>query len=65
MSLICQKGYLMSQSDVQGAYLEAYLKDKVFMEPPHDMKGPNGELPKDKDGNELVCLLKRGLYGLK
>ena len=58
MSLICQKGYLMSQSDVQGAYLEAYLKDKVFMEPPV-------ELPKDKDGNELVCLLKRGLYGLK
>ena len=35
------------------------------MEPPPDMKGPNGELPKDKDGNELVCLLKRGLYGLK
>jgi hypothetical protein len=65
MSLICQKGYVMSQTDIQGAYLESYLTDTVYMEPPPDMRGPNGELPKDKDGNELVCLLKRGLYGLK
>ena len=65
MSLICQKGYIMSQSDIQGAYLESYLNDTVYMEPPPDMRGPNGELPRDKDGNELVCSLKRGLYGLK
>ena len=65
MSLICQKGYVMSQTDIQGAYLESYLTDTVYMEPPPDMRGPHGEFPRDKDGNELVCLLKRGLYGLK
>ena len=65
MSLICQKGYIMSQSDIQGAYLESYLNGTVYMEPQPDMRGPNGELPRDKDGNELVCSLKQGLYGLK
>ena len=29
------------------------------------MRGPNGEPPRDAQGRELVCKLKRGLYGLR
>jgi len=65
MSLVCQKGYILSQSDITAAYLESYLTDTVYMEPPPDMKGPNGEALRDKQGRELICKLKRGLYGLK
>ena len=65
MSYACQKGHILSQADIQGAYLESHLSDTVFMEPPPDMRGPHGEPPRDAQGRELVCLLKRGLYGLK
>ena len=65
MSLVCQKGYILSQSNITAAYLESYLTDTVYMEPPPDMKGPNGEALRDKQGRELICKLKRGLYGLK
>lgn len=65
MSLACQKGYILSQTDITGAYLESYLDETIFMEPPPDMF-MNGQPPRDpKTGEELVCLLKRGLYGLK
>ena len=50
MSLICQKGCVkMSQTDIQGAYLESYLNDTIYMEPPPDIRGPNGELPKKRE----------------
>ena len=65
MSLICQKGYILSQADITGAYLESYLSDTVYMEPPPDMRGPDGGPPRDAQGQELVCKLIRGLYGLK
>ena len=59
MSLATQKGFFLYQTDIQGAYLESHLEDELYMDVP-----PN--LPKvDKDGNELVCKIHRGLYGLK
>ena len=65
MSLACQKGYILSQTDITGAYLESYLDETIYMEPPPDMF-VNGKPPTDpKTGEPLVCLLKRGLYGLK
>jgi hypothetical protein len=64
MSLACQKGYILSQADITGAYLERFLNEEVYMEPPPDMLGPNGEPPVNSEGQELVCLLKRSLYGL-
>ena len=64
MSLACQKGYILSQADITGAYLESFLNEEVYMEPPPDMLGPNGEPPVNSEGQELVCLLKRSLYGL-
>ena len=34
MSLACQKGYILNQADITGAYLISYLRDIVYMEPP-------------------------------
>jgi len=65
MSLACQKRYILSQADITGAYLESHLHESVYMEPPPDMFGPNGEPPRDSQGRELVCKLRRALYGLK
>ena len=65
MSMACQENYLLAQYDITGAYLESELHDIVYMEVPPDMRGPNGEPPRDAQGRELVCQLKRGLYGLK
>jgi hypothetical protein len=62
-SLACQQGFILSQADITGAYLEAVLEDDVYMECPPDMY-VNGKPPVDEDGNELVCKLKRSL-GLK
>jgi hypothetical protein len=63
LSLACQKGYLLSQSDITGAYLQSYLNEELFMEVPPDMR-INGKAPKNADGEEMVVKLKRGLYGL-
>jgi hypothetical protein len=57
-------GYILDQTDITGAYLETYLHEDVYMEVPPDLK-VNGKVPKDSQGRELVCKLKRGLYGLK
>jgi hypothetical protein len=65
MSYAVGKGYILSQSDITGAYLEAEVTETIYMEPPPDMFDENGKPPVDKDGDEVVCLLKRSLYGLK
>ena len=64
LSYGCQMGYILDQTDITGAYLESYLHEDVYMEVPPDMR-INGKPPKDEQGRELVCKLKRGLYGLK
>jgi hypothetical protein len=63
MSLATQKGLLLYQTDIKGAYLESYLKDELYMEIPKGMPGfeDGGKL----DGVPMVCKLNRGLYGLK
>jgi hypothetical protein len=45
------------QIDVVGAYLNAELEEEIYMEPPPGLLRP-------EDGDK-VCLLLRGLYGLK
>ena len=62
MSLACQKGYILSQADITGAYLISYLHDIVYMEPPPDMRGPDGGPLRNAQGRELICRLKRGFY---
>ncbi len=60
MSLACQKNYILVQSDIQAAYLQADLSEQIWMEAPPDM-WVDGKPPRDKDGNELCCLLKKSL----
>ena len=64
LSYACQKGYILSQADISSAYLESHLDEEVYMNVPPDMY-VNGKPPTDEHGNELVCRLRRGLYGLK
>lgn len=45
--------------DVEGAFLNAEMKEKVFLRFPKDMRETNSE------GIELVARLKKALYGLK
>ena len=45
--------------DVEGAFLNAELKEKVFLRFPKDMREHND------DGIEMVARLKKALYGLK
>ena len=49
----------MMQTDVDCAFLYASLSEELFMEQPEgfEEQGPNGE--------RLVCLLKKAVYGLK
>ena len=65
MSLACQKGYILSQADITGVYLDIYFRDEVYMEPPPDMRGPDGGPLRNAQGRELVCRLKRSLFRLK
>ena len=64
LSYACQKGYILSQADISSAYLESQLDEEVYMNVPPDMY-VNGKPPVDEHGNELVCRLRRGLYGLR
>lgn len=63
MSLACQKNYILYQTDITGAYLESDLKETIYMEVPPTY-WVNGKPPKDENGNELICEVKKGLYGL-
>jgi len=42
MSLACQKGYILSRADITGAYFKSYFRNEIYMEPPPDMRGPDG-----------------------
>jgi hypothetical protein len=46
-------------ADFESAYLQSEMNEEIFM------KQPEGFEELDKDGNQLVCLLKKSLYGLK
>ena len=61
LSLATQKNYLLYQTDIQGAYLEADIDDEVYIPTMLDGKG---NPPVDENGEPLVCLIKKGIYGL-
>mmetsp|Transcript_10928 Transcript_10928/g.14215 ORF Transcript_10928/g.14215 Transcript_10928/m.14215 type:complete len:372 (-) Transcript_10928:381-1496(-) len=63
MSLACQKNYILYQTDITGAYLESTLKEKVYMDAPPNL-WVDGKPPMDENGNELICEVSKGLYGL-
>ena len=57
LSYAVQKGLLIHQMDVVTAFLNGDLEEEVYMEQ------PPGYI--DKGEEDLVCCLKRALYGLK
>jgi hypothetical protein len=50
-----QKKWKLQQADIKGAYLNGYLKEKVYMDQPYGFS----------DGTSKVCWLIKMLYGLK
>jgi hypothetical protein len=55
MSLATQNQMQLYQTDIQGAYLEAYLDDEIYMHNPEGIEGHDHQF----------CRLVRGLYGCK
>ena len=53
------RDYNLSQIDIRQAYLQAELKEDLYM------RTPPGVHPFDDQGRPLVCKLRRSLYGLK
>ena len=64
MSMATQRNFILYQTDITAAYLESYLDDEIYMDVPMDLY-INGRPPRNEHGQELICQLKRGLYGLK
>ena len=59
MQIAAQEDMLVHQMDVKTAYLNAPIDHEIYIEQPegYERRGRNGE--------KLVCKLKRSLYGLK
>ncbi|XRB17821.1 retrovirus-related Pol polyprotein [Pseudoscourfieldia marina] len=49
----------MDEFDVRAAYLHSYLTETIYMKPPHGLERY------DENGNELIWLLVKSLYGLR
>ena len=66
MSMATQRNFILFQTDITAAYLESYLSEDtpIYMEVPVALH-IDGKPPRNENGQELICQLKRGLYGLK
>lgn len=59
LTIAGQNNLIVKHFDAKSAFLNGNLKETIFM------AQPEGYEKEDKDGNRLVCKLKKGLYGLK
>jgi hypothetical protein len=59
LAVAALKGYTVHQLDISNAYLHADVTEEIYM------KQPEGFEKKGNNGIELVCKLKKSLYGLK
>ena len=57
LSIAVQSGMLVRQLDFESAFLQAWIKRKVYMEIPYYMTKPSSQ--------DMVCELEKSLYGLK
>ena len=59
ISYAVYKNTKLKQMDIKTAYLNADIEDEIFMQQ------PEGFEKFDKQGNPLICKLRKSLYGLK
>jgi hypothetical protein len=59
LALAAYHNMSVRQIDIKTAFLHGDLEEEVYMEQPQGFEKPNN------DGPKLVCLLEKGLYGLK
>jgi hypothetical protein len=59
LTIAAARDYDLSSIDIRQAYLQAVLKQALYMRP------PPGVASRDAQGRPLVCRLNRSLYGLK
>ena len=59
LALAAKQGYNITQADVVTAFLHAFMEEEVYMDQ------PEGFVQKDENGEPLVCLLLKSIYGLK
>lgn len=59
MIIAAAEDYNLSSIDIRQAYLQATLREELYMEVPPGMS------TSDPEGNDLVVQLRRSLYGLK
>ena len=57
LALVAHQDLELEQLDVKTAFLHRNLEEEIFMEQPEGFKKPGTE--------NLVCRLKKSLYGLK
>jgi hypothetical protein len=55
LAIVAQLGYVMEQMDVDSAFLNATVKEEIYMQQPPGF---------EKQGN-IICLLIKALYGIK
>ncbi|CAM9467817.1 unnamed protein product, partial [Phaeothamnion confervicola] len=59
LAMVAQQSLYLHQMDVDSAYLNSPLEEEIYM------KQPKGMEQYGEQGQEMVCLLQRSLYGLK
>ncbi|MCP4341995.1 MAG: hypothetical protein GY799_24700, partial [Desulfobulbaceae bacterium] len=59
LAIANHEDFEIDQIDIETAFLHGDLAEEIYMEQ------PKGFEKKGKDGEKLVCKLKRSLYGLK
>ena len=56
LTVVVARGWFIHQLDVQNAFLHGDLHEEVYMDPPPGLR---------RQGEHLLCRLKKSLYGLK
>jgi hypothetical protein len=65
LSMAAQRGSIIHQADVKNAYLNAELKETIYMELPPQYSRFRSLTKKAKTFHRPVCKLKKSLYGTK
>jgi len=62
LALVCENDWELEGMDVKTAFLHSELEEKVYM---HLPEGLHTDITKSTSGTQVVCELKKSIYGLK